>query len=102
MIEALSFADQRVVFAKVFVPSDANDDTDDTVIVSSLAGYLPEDPDAPIVRVVGDRKDPKIETFIVRGAAGARHRAGSRCGYPSRTRSVERAISRVARFDVAP
>lgn len=72
MIEALSFADQRVIFAKVFVPSDANDDTDDTVIVSSLVGYVPDKPEAPIVRVVGNPKEPQLETFIVsKGAGGA-------------------------------
>jgi hypothetical protein len=64
MIQALSFKDKRVVFAKVYVPSDANDDTDDTVIISSLANYLPENPDEPVVRVVSDREDPKFETFV--------------------------------------
>lgn len=64
MIQALSYRDQRVVFAKVYVPSDANDDTDDTVIVSSLAGLLPANPDEPIVRAVSDREDPKLETFL--------------------------------------
>ena len=65
MIQALSYKDKRVVFAKVFVPSDANDDTDDTVIVSDLADYLPENPDEPIVRAVSDRDTPQFETFIV-------------------------------------
>jgi hypothetical protein len=64
MIQAISYKDQRVVFAKVYVPSDATDDTDDTVIVSSLAGFLPENPDQPIVRAVSDREDPKLETFV--------------------------------------
>jgi hypothetical protein len=64
MIQALSYKDKRVVFAKVYVPSDANDDTDDTVIISSLANYLPENPDEPVVRVVSDREDPKFETFV--------------------------------------
>jgi hypothetical protein len=64
MIQALSYKDKRVVFAKVYVPSDANDDTDDTVIVSSLAGLLPENPDEPIVRAVSDREDPKLESFV--------------------------------------
>ena len=70
MIQALSFAERRVVFAKVFVPGDANDDSDDTVIVSSLAGYLPADPESPIVHVVSDREDPKFETFIASKASG--------------------------------
>lgn len=64
MIEAISLKDQRVVFAKVYVPSDANDDTDDTVIISSLASYLPANADEPVVRVVDDRENPKFETFI--------------------------------------
>jgi hypothetical protein len=64
MIQALSYKDKRVVFAKVYVPSDANDDTDDTIIVSSLANYLPDNADEPVVRVVSDREDPKFETFI--------------------------------------
>lgn len=71
MIQALSFADKRVVFAKVFVPSDANNDTDDTVIVSSLEGYLPESHEEPIVRAVSERGNPKLETFIpAKGAEG--------------------------------
>jgi hypothetical protein len=64
MIQALSYADKRVVFAKVYVPSDANDDTDDTIIVSSLAGYLPQDADEPLVRAVSDREDPEFETLL--------------------------------------
>lgn len=64
MIQALSYKDKRVVFAKVYVPSDANDDTDDTIIISSLASYLPDNADEPIVRVVSDREDPKFETFV--------------------------------------
>ena len=64
MIQAISFKDKRVIFAKVYVPSDANDDTDDTVIVTDIASYLPENPDQPIVRLVGDRESPKFETFI--------------------------------------
>jgi hypothetical protein len=64
MIQALSYKDKRVVFAKIYVPSNANDDTDDTVIISSLASYLPENPDEPLVRVVSDREDPKFETFV--------------------------------------
>jgi hypothetical protein len=64
MIEAISFKDKRVIFAKVYVPSDANDDTDDTVIVTDIASYLPENPDQPVVRLIGDRDNPKFETFI--------------------------------------
>jgi hypothetical protein len=64
MIQALSFKDRRVIFAKIWVPSDANNDTDDTVIVSNLAGYLPENADQPIVRAASDRDNPQFETFI--------------------------------------
>ena len=64
MIQALSLKDKRVVFAKVYVPSDANDDTDDTVIISSLEGYLPNDVGDPIVRAVSERGNPKLETFV--------------------------------------
>lgn len=75
MIQALSFKDKRVIFAKVYVPSDAHDDTDDTVIVSNLAAYLPENPGEPIVRAVSERGNPKLETFIpskdAKGGTGA-------------------------------
>jgi hypothetical protein len=64
MIQAISFKEKRVVFAKVYVPSDANDDTDDTVVIGNLAGYLPDDPDEPIVRAVSDRDSPQLETFV--------------------------------------
>lgn len=64
MIQALSFKQQRIVFAKIFVPSDSNDDSDDTVVISSLEGFLPANPDEPIVRVVSDRENPKFETFL--------------------------------------
>jgi hypothetical protein len=64
MIQALSYQDKRVVFAKVYVPSNANDDTDDTVVITSLASYLPVDGDEPIVRSVSEREDPQFETFL--------------------------------------
>jgi len=99
MIQALSLTDQRVVFAKVFVPGDANDDTDDTVIVSSLAGYLPPTPDAPIVRVVSDRDNPKLETFIVsKGASGTQ---GISFQVPEQDPFGRARYLGVARFDVA-
>jgi hypothetical protein len=99
MIEAISYADQSVVFAKVFVPGDANDDTDDTVIVSSLAGYLPENPDVPIVRVVGDRQDPRMETFLVsRGAPGA---AGISLQVPEQDPLGRARYLGIAKFEVA-
>jgi hypothetical protein len=64
MIQALSFKDKKVIFAKVYVPTDSNDDTDDTVVIGNLADYLPENPDEPIVRAVSARDNPKLETFI--------------------------------------
>ncbi len=64
MIQALSLKDRRVVFAKIFVPSDAHDDTDDTVVLGNLDGYLPPNAGEPIVRAVSDRKNPLFETFI--------------------------------------
>jgi hypothetical protein len=98
MIQALSFAEQRVVFAKVFVPSDANDDTDDIVIVSSLAGYLPATPDAPIVRVVSDPDDPKFETFVAsKGADGIQ---GISFQVPEQDPLGRARYLGVARFDV--
>ena len=64
MFEGLSFKAQQIVFAKVYVPADANDDTDDTIIASNLAGYLPENADEPVVRATGDRRDPLFETLV--------------------------------------
>jgi hypothetical protein len=99
MIQALSFKDQRVVFAKVFVPSDAHDDTDDTVIISSLAGYLPERAEVPVVRVVSDRDYPKLETFIAsKGVAGP---AGISFQVPEQDALGRARYLGVARFDVA-
>lgn len=65
MIQALSFKDKRLVYAKVFVPSDANNDTDDTVIITNLEGYLPDDAGEPVVRAVSERGNPKLETFVL-------------------------------------
>jgi hypothetical protein len=100
MIEALSFADQRVVFTKVFVPSDANDDTDDIVVVASLAGYLPENPDVPIVHVVSDPEDPKLETFIL--SKGAPQPTGISLQVPNQDPLGRARYLGLARFDVAP
>lgn len=100
MIQALSFTDQRIVFAKIFVPSDSHDDTDDTVIVSSLAGYLPATPDAPIVRVVSDRENPKLETFIV--AKGAAAPEGLSFQVPEQDAFGRARYLGVARFAVGP
>lgn len=99
MIQALSFAEQRVVFAKVFVPGDANDDTDDTVIISSLAGYLPTDPDAPVVHVVSDREDPKFETFLPSKGAGSQ--GGISIQVPEQDPLGRARYVGVARFDLA-
>ena len=99
MIQALSFAEQRVVFAKVFVPGDAHDDTDDTVIISSLAGYLPATPEAPVVRVVSDREDPKFETFIASKGAGGT--SGISFQVPEQDALGRARYLGVARFDVA-
>ena len=64
MVEAISLKDKKVVFAKVYVPGDANDDTDDTVIVANVATYLPATPEEPIVRVVGTKESPVFETLV--------------------------------------
>jgi hypothetical protein len=64
LIQALSFKDKRVIIAKVYVPSDANDDTDDTVVISNLSEYLPENADEPVVRAVSERSNPFLETFV--------------------------------------
>ena len=64
MIQALSFKDKRVIFAKVFVPSDANDDTDDTIVIGNLSNVLPDALGEPIVRAVADRRNPTFETFV--------------------------------------
>ena len=64
MFEVISFKEQKIVFAKVYVPGDANDDTDDTIVASSLAGYLPANPDEPVVRATGDRRSPVFETLV--------------------------------------
>jgi hypothetical protein len=97
MIQALSFKDKRVVFAKVFVPSDANNDTDDTVIVSSLEGYLPDDADEPIVRAVSERGNPKLETFV--RAKGAEE--GISFQVPQQDALGSARYLSIARFDVA-
>jgi hypothetical protein len=98
MIQALSLKDKRVVFAKVYVPSDANDDTDDTVIVSSLAGYLPDDTDEPIVRAVSEREDPKFETLIpAKGGA-----EGVSFQVPQQDALGRARYLSVAKFTVAP
>ncbi len=71
MIEAISLKDKKVIFAKVYVPSDANDDSDDTVIVSNVTTYIPSTPEEPIVRVTGRKEDPIFETLVFeKGASG--------------------------------
>ena len=99
MIQAISLRDKRLVFAKVYVPSDAHDDTDDTVIVASLEGYLP-DADAiedPLVRVVSEPSNPQLETFVL--AKGAEHGVSFRV---PRQGAVGRArFLSVARFAIA-
>ena len=71
MIEAISLKEKKVVFAKVYVPGDANDDSDDTIIVSNVTTYLPEAPEEPIVRVTGRKEDPVFETLVFeKGASG--------------------------------
>ncbi len=99
MIQAISFTEQRVVFAKVFVPGDANDDTDDTVVVSSLAGYLPADRETPIVHIVSDREDPKIETFIPSKGSGGQD--GISMQVPEQDPLGRARYLGVARFDLA-
>lgn len=64
LIQALSLKDKKLIVAKVYVPSDAHDDTDDTVVVSDLSSYLPENADEPVVRAVSERGNPFLETFI--------------------------------------
>jgi len=64
MFEGLSLKEQKIVFAKVYVPGDANDDTDDTIVASNLAGYLPANADEPVVRATGDRRSPVFETLV--------------------------------------
>jgi hypothetical protein len=100
MIEAISFKDQRVVFAKVYVPSDANDDTDDTVIVSSLAGYVPSNVDEPLVRVVSEREDPKFETFLF--SKGTNANEGISFQVPQQDAFGRGRFLSVAKFNVAP
>ena len=71
MIQAVSLKDKKVVFAKVYVPSDANDDSDDTIIVSNVTTYIPPTPEEPIVRVTGKAEDPVFETLVFeKGATG--------------------------------
>lgn len=64
MIQAVSLKEKKVVFAKVYVPSDANDDSDDTIIVSNVATYIPAAPEEPIMRVTGRKEDPVFETLV--------------------------------------
>jgi hypothetical protein len=64
IIEAISFSEQQMVFAKVYAPTDSHDDTDDTVIVTSLAGYMPPHAHDAIVRRISQSDQPQLETFI--------------------------------------
>lgn len=64
MFEALSLKDKKILFAKVYVPGDANDDSDDTVIVSNLASYIPDNADEPVVRATGEKVSPVLETLV--------------------------------------
>ena len=64
MFQGISLKERKSVFAKVYVPADANDDSDDTIVASSLVGYLPEMPDEPLVRATGDRRSPVFETLV--------------------------------------
>lgn len=97
MIQALSFKDKRVIFAKVYVPSDANDDTDDTVVIGNLANAMPANAGEPIVRAVSDRKNPLFETFVpVKGSTeGISFQAPNQDGL-GRARYVS-----IAKFNVA-
>ncbi|MDB4940953.1 MAG: hypothetical protein JWP97_487 [Labilithrix sp.] len=71
MIEALSLKEKKVVLAKVYVPGDGNDDTDDTIVISDLGAFMPENPDEPIVRATGAGDDPIFETFVFTKGATA-------------------------------
>lgn len=68
MIQALSLHDKRMVLVKVFVPSDAARETDDTVVVADLEKFLP-DGSMPVVHAIGEKDKPQLETFVApRGA----------------------------------
>ena len=68
MIQALSFHDKKMVLVKVFVPSDAARETDDTVVIADLERFLPEGA-APVVHTIGAKDKPQLETFVApRGA----------------------------------
>jgi hypothetical protein len=70
MFQALSLKDKKVLFAKVYVPSDTSDDSDDTVVVSNLTSYMPASADEPIVRTTGEKDSPVFETLVFeKGAA---------------------------------
>jgi hypothetical protein len=97
MIQAISYKDRRVVFAKVWVPSDAHNDTDDTVIVSNLASYLPDNAAEPVVRAASDRDNPQLETFIT--AKGATE--GISWRVPEQDALGRARYLAVARFSVA-
>jgi hypothetical protein len=64
MFEALSLKDKKILFAKIYVPSDANDDSDDTVVLSNVAEYLPASAEEPIVRVTGEKTSPVFEMLV--------------------------------------
>lgn len=97
LIQALSFKDKRVIVAKVFVPSDANNDTDDTVVIGNLANAMPANAGEPIVRAVSDRSNPLFETFVpVKGGAEGISLQAPRQESLGRGRYVS-----VAKFEVA-
>jgi hypothetical protein len=64
MFQGLSFKEKKILFAKVYVPGDANDDSDDTVVVSNVTDYLPDNADEPVVRATGEKKSPVFETLV--------------------------------------
>ena len=64
MIQALDLKSKKVVLAKVYVPGDGNDDSDDTIIVTNLGAYLPDNADLPIVRATGPKESPIYETYV--------------------------------------
>ena len=64
-IHAISLAEKKIVYAKVNVPSDVKNDSEELIIVTNIANYMPADPDEPLVRETGAAStDPTFETLI--------------------------------------
>ncbi|MBX3188752.1 MAG: hypothetical protein KF819_17170 [Labilithrix sp.] len=65
LIQALSFADEKLVVVKVVHPAGASKASDDTVLIADLSALLRGmTPGEPLVHNVGASGEPELETFV--------------------------------------